>query len=321
MTINNALAPAADVSCVMQQKLNVRQRLERLVDELRADRNPTDKALLDRVKACGVAWDGRYLCRTPACFRCREINIRKQQRETFNLLSHFSNYELAWVTVVLGATSNIKGLTPLIAKSRQDTRNCFVAARRRDPRWHDTYLRAWHEIDAVGADHLPILPPDRKRLIPALAPMAAQTLDATWIPTWHGLMFRNGLSDNEIKCQLSRQWKLDHQVDVQTLDPVKTLAANLKTLSGYPNKFHTTVTLESEKGPIDDPWPVSWEAKFFGWINAAQRNPFESIRMTIQQFVPMPVAEIPDSIECLSPMPFTYSFTRVPMYNNTGALA
>ncbi len=132
---NNAPVPAANVSCGMNQKLNVRQRLERLLNELRQGRNPTDKALLDRLLACGVAWDGRHLCRTPACFRCREINIRKQQRETFNLLGHFQNHDLAWVTVVLGATSNINGLTPLtplIAKSGRDTRNCFVAARRGD---------------------------------------------------------------------------------------------------------------------------------------------------------------------------------------------
>ena len=121
---NTAPVPAANVSCGMNQKLNVRQRLERLLNELRQGRNPTDKALLDRLLACGVAWDG--------CHLCREINIRKQQRETFNLLGHFQNHDLAWVTVVLGATSNINGLTPLIAKSGRDTRNCFVAARRGD---------------------------------------------------------------------------------------------------------------------------------------------------------------------------------------------
>ena len=159
------------------------------------------------------------------------------------------------MTVVLGATSNIGSLTPLIAKSRQDTRNCFASARRRDTRWHDTYLRGWHEIDAVGADHLPILPPDQKSLIPALAPMAAQTSLPTWIATWHGVMFRNGLSDDEIKCQFRRQWKLNHQVDVQPLDEEKPVTDNLNELSSYPNKFHTTTSLA---GGFKDPWPVSW---------------------------------------------------------------
>ena len=314
----NSPVPAAQASIGMKPSPTARQRLERLRDALRAGHNPTDRPLLEKLDACGVGWNGRYLCRTPACFRCRQINIRRQQRESLTLLGHFKNHDLAWVTVVLGATSNINGLTPMIAKSRQDTRNCFVSARRRDPRWHDTYLRAWHEIDAVGADHLPILPPDRKSLIPALAPMAAQTSLPTWIPTWHAVMFRNGLSDDEIKCQFRRQWKLDHQVDVQPLDRDKAVTDNLNELSSYPNKFHTTTSLT---GGFKDPWPVSWETKFFGLINAAQRNPFEGLRMTVQQFVPVHELDICKTVETSFPMPFIHTFTGVRMYNRTGVWA
>lgn len=314
MNLNNAPVPADDVFCCMQQKLTARQRMDRLRAALKAGHDPTDQPLLDRLEACGVGWNGRYRCRTPACFRCRFINIRKQQRDSVDLLGHFGNDDLAWVTVVIGATSNINGVTNLIAKNRQDTRNCVVSARLRDPRWHGTYLRAWHEIDAVGADHMPILPPDRKTLIPALAPIAAQTALPTWLPTWHGLMFRNGLSDHEIKYQFRRQWKLDHQVDVRPLDTSKTVDANLSELSSYSNKFHTTTTLD---GGLKDPWPVTWETKFFGWISSVQRNPFESLRMTVHQSFPKEEIEVCKAVDCLSPMPFMHSFTGVPMYNNT----
>lgn len=301
----------------MHNKLTAIQRVDRLRERLKSGANPTDEPLLKKLENCGVGWKGRYLCRTPACFRCRSINIRKQERDSASLLGHFANEDLAWVTVVLGGTSNIDGLTRLIGKSRQDTRNCFVSARRRDPRWHGTYLRAWHEIDAVGAQHMPILPPERRSLIPSLVPMASDTLLPTWLPTWHGLMFRNGLSLSEIKCQFSRQWKSDYQVDVKPLSMGQDVAANLTKLTSYANKFHTTVSLD---GDVRDPWPLSWETKFFGWIDASHRNPFESLRMTIHQFVHEHEHDVCKAVKEMCPLPFSYSFTGVPMYNNTGRL-
>ena len=219
---------------------------------------------------------------------------------------------------MLGATSNIDGVTPIIAKSRQDTRNCFMSARRRDSQWNDTDLIAWHEIDAVGAQHLPLLPPKRKALIPLLAPMAAQTILPTWLPTFHGLMFTNGLPVEEIASQFGKQWKHEHQVDVRMLRLKDALWANLNNLSSYANKFHTTVSLEEK---VKEPWPVAWETKFFGWLNAAHRNPFESLRMKIGKCAPNVTSEVCSPIEVLSPMPFIHAFTAFPMYNNTGGWA
>lgn len=315
---NNAMLPSDAVTCGMQKKIGARERLERLKAQLALEVNNTDRCLLKKLEACGAAQSERYRCRTPACFRCRCINQRKQQRETASYLGHFKNDDLVWVTVVHGATSHIDGLSSLIKKGRQDTRNCFVSARRRDPRWNGTHLMAWHEIDAVGAEHLPLLPPKRKSLVPLLAPMAAETSSPTWVPTWHGLMWTNGLSANEIKVQFGRQWKHEHQVDVQMLDLRKSLQANLSYLSAYANKFQTTVSLDSK---VTEPWPITWEAKFFGWIDAAQRNPFESLRMSVRQHVPEVKLEVCRPVEVLSPMPFTHSFTSVPMHNNTGAWA
>lgn len=301
----------------MRKKMGARERVERLKEETRAGRNATDKRLLEKLESCGVRLDGAFRCRTPACFRCRCINIRKQQRETALWLGHLRNEDLAFVTVVVGATNNTSGLSSLITKSRQDTRNCFVAARRRDPRWNGTHLRAWHEIDAVGAEHLPILPPKRKTLVPLLARMAAGT-PVTWLPTWRGLMWTNGLPADEIAAQFRRQWKHEHQVDVRMLKMTNTLRANLNNISSYANKFHTTVSLN---GKVKEPWPVSWEAAYFGWLDSAQRNPFESLRLSVRQHVPNDQIEVCRAVEALSPMPFIHSFTSVPMCNNTGAWA
>lgn len=79
----------------MQQKLTARERIERQKNDLREERNATDLPLLRKLEACGVDWNNRYPCRSPACFRCRYINIRKQQREAVALLGNHENEDIA----------------------------------------------------------------------------------------------------------------------------------------------------------------------------------------------------------------------------------
>lgn len=302
----------------MKKKLTPKERLDRLRDALRAKQNPTDDALLTKLERCGVDWNERYRCRTPACPRCRRINIGQQQRESVRMLGNLENTDLAFVTVVLGATSNIQGVGAMIAKSRQDTINRFAAARRYDDRWHGTYLRAWHEIDAVGAEHMPLLPPKRKGLVPSFGPMPADSLTPMWVPTWHGIMLLDDLSVQEVTDEFRRQWKLDYQVDVRPVTAHKAVNENLAGITSYANKHHTTVALSDRQS---DPWPVHWQAQYFGWLNATQRNPFESLRMSIGQHSPREELEVCEAVESLPPMPFIHSSTSVPMSYNTGGWA
>lgn len=316
--LNNAVGPAGAVSCGMQKKIKPDARLARLQEALREQRNPTDKPLLEKLERCAVDWNGRYRCRTPACPRCRRINSAKQQRDTVYKLGQLENADLAFVTVVLGGTMDINGVGAMIAKSRQDTVNRFAAARRNDERWHGTYLRAWHEIDAVGAEHIPLLPSKRKGLIPAFGPMPADSLTPMWVPTWHGILLLDNLSVEEVTDEFRRQWKLDYQVDVRPVTAEKAVTENLANVASYANKFHTTVNLENFQ---TDPWPLHWEAQYFGWLNSGHRNPFEGLRMSINQCNPKEELEVCRAVESLSPMPFIHSSTSVPMSYNTGAWA
>lgn len=298
----------------MQKSLSAKQRMDLLRAELNARRRPTDQPLVEKLERCGKDWKGgRYRCRTPACTRCRRINRIGQERETIELLGHFANEDFAFVTVVLPGTTDITGIQRVIEKSRRDTANRFKAARRIDEQWHGTYLRGWHEIDAIAPDHISILPPDRLALVPRLAPIALDGVSPTWIPSWHSIMFTNGLALDVVADQFRRQWKLDYQVDVRPFDPSKSVAANLVNQTSYANKFHCTTSLD---GGIKETWPVSWQAEFFGYLNRRERSPFETLRMTINQFEPM----VRDNVEFSSPMPTLSSFTRFPMFYNTGGM-
>ena len=90
--------PADQLSCGMPKSRSSKQRMDDLRAHLKAGLRPTDQPLADKLARCGNDWrDGRYRCRSPACMPCRQINIRKQQRETLTLLGHFTNDDLAFV--------------------------------------------------------------------------------------------------------------------------------------------------------------------------------------------------------------------------------
>jgi hypothetical protein len=226
-----------------------------------------------------------------------------------------SNAELAFVTVTLGATDEIDGVTSMIKKSRKDTKNRFDAARRRDERWNEACLLAWHEVDALGSAHMPLLGSKRSSLLSHWRGVGTDVLAATWVPTWHGILRLNGLSLTEVKTEFGKQWQIDHQVDVRAFNPVRTLQQNLKRLTSYSNKFHCMTNLH---GPVGELWPMPWQAQFYGWLDSAQRNPFEMLRMTIlPSFGTEDVAH--DVCESVPPMPFIHSSSGVPMSYNTGA--
>lgn len=314
---NNAGARAADVCFPMQYKLTAQDHRERVVTALRADANPTDASLLRKLERCGVDWANRYPCRSPACHPCRRRNIRRQQRESFRWFDHLSNAELAFVTVTLGATEDINGVTSMIKKSRKDTKNRFDAARRRDERWNEAYLMAWHEIDALGTVHMPLLGYKRRSLLTHWRGVGADVLAATWVPTWHGILRLNGLSLTEVKTELGKQWQINHQVEVRPFNPVRTLQQNLMRLTSYSNKFHCMTNLD---GPVGELWPMRWQAQFFGWLDSAQRNSFESLRMTILPSYADNDA-VDEAVGSSLPMPFIHSFSGVPMPYNTGGFA
>ena len=314
MNANNAPRSADQLSCGMQNRLTSKQKMERLRAALRQGERTTDKPLLDKLERCGTDWNRRFPCRSPACVPCRHRHIRQEQRITANWFGDRDNSDLAFVSVVLGSASRIDDVSAVIASSREATRKRVSACRRDDPRWNGVYLSAWHEIDAVGADHMPLLPPQRRNLVEQIASMASDQLAPMWLPSWHGIIRLNGLSADDVACQFRRTWKVERQVDVRAFDLNLPVATNLAKVTSYANKFECKVSLT---GQIKEPWPVMWQAEFFGWLNSAQRNPFESLRMTVNQRMPRQEIEVCKAVESLSPMPFVHSLSGVPMSYNT----
>lgn len=296
-------------------KLTAKEKMDRLRKALLESRNVTDAALLAKLDRCRTDWNQRYRCRSPACHVCRRRHVAREQKIIQNTFGERPNDELAFVSVVIGSTGHVNQIGNIIHKCRQDTRNRMKACRRLDRRWEGVCVSGWFEIDAVGADHVPLLPPQRRRLVDQLAVPGFDAWGPTWLPSWHGIVHLNGLSPQTVAAEFRRQWPLDRQVHVAPFDLSLPVDDNLASVTAYSNKFDCSIKLQRN---VVEVWPAQWEAELFGWLNSGTRNAWEALRMWIGQPHPRqnsaPVVESEDDI----PMPFVHSFTGDSMYIYTG---
>ena len=300
----------------MGRKLTAKEEMDKLRAALIERGTKSSVSLAERMTRCAVDWNGHYECRSPGCWHCRRRHIAREQRVVQNWFGHLENADLGFVSVVVGATSSVDGIGDLIRKSRESTRKRIAACRAQSPTWNGVYLAGWHEIDAVGAHHLPLLPTDRRPLIENIAPLSFGSNAPAWITTWHGIMNLNDMPVEQVAYEFRRQWKLDGQVKVKPFHSDKPVAENLNFVTSYSNKFQSVVTLKDYR---PEPWPFDWKAEFFGWLQGVQRNPFEALRFSVNPRLVQPTlppqcdsstTQRRDAMPCL--------FSRVPTYEYTG---
>lgn len=108
----------------------------RLLEELAASNDPTASSLLSRMTRCGSEeWNHQFTCRTPACDYCRGRYIGSQSRAAIKRFSAVTNDDLAFASIVIGATGNVSGVGDIFAKFKKDFRNLSDANRRERRRW------------------------------------------------------------------------------------------------------------------------------------------------------------------------------------------
>lgn len=291
-------------------------RVTRLRAALNETTSPTALALSAELAACGVDWAGRYRCRSPACGWCRRTYIRQQQRAALAWADGLSNADLAFASIVASGTSDLDALGSHVKALGKGMRNRLDAERRGDPdRWGGVRVMGWAEIDAIAADHLPLLGSSRRTLLPQIAPLSTDSTDPVWIATAHSLIDLGGVSLAEANDTLARQWPVPGQVDVQPLDAARPVEENLERLVGYSNKHQCGITI----GAITQPWPMPWQAKIFSAL-AERRNAFEFLRFGIgSSITPDSGTNVPQDIaEEGDVLPFAYSVSSFPMYYITG---
>lgn len=302
----------------MMQQRTAKERMDRLRAALLADQRGPSQLLAARMDRCHKDWKGRYECRAPACLHCRRRHIAREQRVMQQWFGHYGNADLAFVTVVLEATTSVADLGYIISRSREATRKRIAACRKKSARWNEVYVAGWHEVDAVAPDQVGLLPTQRRGLIEQLVPWSVAEGGPAWIGTYHSIMHLNGLAPQDVAAEFGRQWKLAGQVDVQPFDVTLPVAENIDNIVSYANKFSGIVHLNDS---YIEPWPVSWETTYFGWLQSAQRNPFEALRLHVgpkQQPPSPPVMLVTPKQEVVEVLPMPCLFSVNPTYEYTG---
>lgn len=291
-------------------------RVTRLRAELIEAASPTALALAAELEACGVAWNGRFACKSPACGWCRRTYVKKQQRAAVGWAEGRGNGDLAFASIVASGTGDLTELGAHIKALSKGVRNRLDAERRVDlDRWGSVRVMGWAEIDAIAADHLPLLGSSRRTLLPRIAPLSVGSTDPVWIATAHSLIDLGGASIAEVNDAFAKQWPAAGQVDVQPLDASRPVETNVERIVAYANKFETSISL----GALKEPWPMPWQAQIFAAL-AEKRNANEFLRFGVgASMVPEGDTNVPQDIaEGDDVFPFAYSVSSFPMYYITG---
>lgn len=304
-------------------KMTSKDKLAQLRAALLEQQSKEADRLAHDLDTCGVDWQGRYPCRSPACPRCRPRNIRTQQTDAREFFAEGTNENLGWMTVVLGGATDLGEVDDLVARSYRATRNRINAGRRATARWADFRMKGWHEIDALGAEHCPVLGTRRKALLDELGALRIGQNGPIWVPTYHAIVqLGHQLDLGEVRAAFQKQWPVPGQVHITPFNQELETSDNIDRLTGYANKHCCTVRLDH----VREPWPVSWQAQLYTWLHAT-RNAFEYLRFgigpamseygstTVRQSSPNATHD-PCVNTCDSeyqPLPMLVSFNTIPM--------
>lgn len=239
---------------------------------------------LSRLLDCGTAWNGRYTCRSPACPKCRRANIESAKQRMQETLADLNNDDMSFLTVVLRGTSDIDNLDKIITSEKTRLRNRIRAGRMKSADWNDVAVYGWVEIDAVSADFIQAVAPERRDLLLNIANVATASYGPTWFPSFHAIVYHPNIAPDEFQELLKRVWPLESQIDLLSFKPNNEFSDNVNRIVSYVNKFTCTMSLcaDVKGGKLFQQWPAMWEAQLTNWLHQ-RRSAFEMLRFSIRQ--------------------------------------
>lgn len=272
--------------------------------------------LLSRMNRCGSGeWNYQFTCRTPGCDVCRGRYIGKQSREATKRYGDLMNDDMAFVSVVIGATTSVDEVADIFSKFRKDLRNLVDANRRSRPRWRDIDAMLWLETDALsGADYVH-LGSDKQKQLGELAPLFVMRDGPVWVVTAHGVVSHAGIDRQEVLAELDRRWPGHKRTDLRAFDRANKLQTNLRRTINYSLKHEC----RSHLGLVTEPWPDKWIAEYYSFLSNWSRG-YQSTRITINRNKNKLLMNKPNVKlmihEEAEPMPFIYSDSIFNTYYN-----
>lgn len=291
---------------------------ERLISALARSHHPAAQPLIHRMNRCGSddEWGGQFTCRTHGCTRCRGREIAKQVRKASATCAELGNGDLAFASVVIGATTDVREIRTTFQKFAKDTRNLVAANRRLRKRWLRFGATFWLETDAMLGDDFGHLAPDKMEQLGELAPMFFGASGPVWIVTAHGIVAHPGIDHQEVRAELIRRWPGHKRVDISPFWTDANKQDNLRRTINYALKHECRTHL----GRVQDRWPDAWRAEYYADLTEWSRG-FQSTRFSISRKLGKSISPLdaltPDTSQrentYRGPMPFIHTFSSFPI--------
>jgi hypothetical protein len=255
-----------------------------------------DHELMPRMMRCGEisASNNMFYCGIPLCPRCfmRERGRQTKQsiRETF---VGAKNEELAFVTVLLPARSDIADAHDVIKKEKLRLRNFILRQRGVDNRWNDFQLVGFWEMGRTTIGEFQNAGRKTTLALKNLEfPVVGPDDETVWLPHLHAIVRKGQLTDKEIAKALRNDGHhAPYQVDVRPFHTYRPVEHNIQNLTRYSLKFRIEndykqldafdfIASDKEDSQTRDWWPAKDIKAYAEWLRV-ERSGFQSLRFVL----------------------------------------
>jgi hypothetical protein len=266
--------------------------VDALIAALRASGDPVQVDLASRLWRCAQGREDRRknclsqwppMCRSPACPSCRRWLSKIWCSRAADRMIHADNDRCYLITIMLARSGSLDAVRDVSRQLRTDLRNLRDRSARRDWRWRSVEMNGQVEVDALGADDIRLLPPQRKNVIEALPVFGGSdgfaTYDQTviWVSHVHIVCHAPHLDEDDLCAVFQRQWAgASRRVDIRPFREGDA-GANAAAIIGYACKHEMRLAL---KDGFNLCWPIAVQAAYWGWLHG-MRNGLAPLRVRI----------------------------------------
>lgn len=255
-----------------------------------------DHTLTARMMRCGEISESNNMryCGVPLCPRCymreRGRQTRQAIRESF---AGAQNTDLAFVTILLPARTELSEVHEVIEKEKRRLRNFIVRQRSMDSRWDDFQLVGFWEMGRMAFGDFENAGRKTTLALKNLEfPFVGKDDETVWLPHLHAVVNKGRLSEKEIAKALRNDGhSAPYQVDVRPFRTYKSVEKNLQNVTRYSQKFRIEndqkqldpldfIAAEKDQSGIRNWWPAKDIKAYAEWL-CLERSGFQSLRFVL----------------------------------------
>lgn len=253
-------------------------------------------ALTAKMMRCGEISESNNMryCGVPLCPRCYMRERGRQTRQAIReIFAEAENADLAFVTILLPARTDLAEVHDVIEKEKRRLRNFIVRQRSLDSRWEDFQLVGFWEMGRMAFGEFKNAGRKTTLALKNLEfPFVGEDEETVWLPHLHAIINKGRLSEKEIAKALRNDGhSAPYQVDVRPFHTYRSVAKNLQNVTRYSLKFRIEndphqldpldfIAAEKDQSETRDWWPAKDVKAYAEWL-CLERSGFQSLRFVL----------------------------------------